>query len=72
MKYTIIDTGFCNGAKIIQQDFEKIEDAKAKLKILQAKVSDRHTPVIVGVDANGDFHSLDKIAEKNKTPAVKP
>lgn len=67
MKYTIVDAKNGN-AKMIQQDYAKIEDAEAKLKILKAKVSERHAPTIVGVDADGAFHSLDKAAEKPKAP----
>lgn len=67
MKYTIVDAKNGN-AKMIQQDFAKIEDAEAKLKIVKAKASDKYTPVLVGVDADGNFHSLDKAAEKPKAP----
>ncbi len=67
MKYTIIDTKRGN-TRMIQNDFDKIEEAQAKLKILKAKVSDRHEPTIVGVDAEGNFHSLEKAADKPKPP----
>jgi hypothetical protein len=56
MKYTIVygdpQTPF------IQQRYETIEEAQARLKALQAKFGEKYALAIVSVDDQGAFHAL--------------
>jgi len=56
MKYTIVygdpQTPF------IQQRYETIEEAQARLKALKVKFGEKYALVIVSVDDQGAFHPL--------------
>jgi hypothetical protein len=55
MKYTIINSD--SGAPFIQQHYDSLEEAQARLEAIKQKASGRPV-VIVGVDDTGGFHGL--------------
>lgn len=63
MKYTIIDSK--KKTPFIQQNYEKLEEAQARLDALKVKFKDNYSLAIVGVDADGNFQELtDKAPSK--------
>jgi hypothetical protein len=56
MKYTIVYSD--PWAIFIQQHYDTLEEAQARLKALKVKFGEKYTLVIVSVDDQGAFHAL--------------
>lgn len=64
MKYTIIFSD--RRTPVIQQQYDKIEDAEKRFAELEQKSAKHYPIVIVGIDEDGAYHDLAKKEESTE------